>query len=131
MIALRRHLGDTFPNLKALPAGTALAQAQQLSHSSADLAFKTLPLPPIVDHPGKIFRVEVDNAAKRRAFVRHNPAPAPFDRFADAQTDRALPVSAGLPNRLGNKPSPRINSEGRFTARLFIIGTSGTPYVQP
>ncbi|MEE3662888.1 fumarylacetoacetate hydrolase family protein [Brenneria sp. g21c3] len=115
MIDLGRHLGDSFPDLKALLAGNALAQAQELSHLPADLAFNTLTFLPVIEHPEKILCVGMNYAEKRKEFDQHNPAPTLFVRFADSQTGHASPII---------KPSHSVefDYEGELAV---IIGRAG------
>lgn len=53
MIDLGRLLGQRYPDLKALLAGDALSQAQELASRPADLSFDDLTFLPVIQNPEK------------------------------------------------------------------------------
>ncbi|AEX51540.1 fumarylacetoacetate hydrolase family protein [Rahnella aquatilis CIP 78.65 = ATCC 33071] len=115
MIDLGRHLGQRYPDLKALLAGNALAQAQALATLPADVDFDDLTFLPVIQNPEKILCVGMNYAEKRKEFDQHNPAPTLFVRFADSQTGHDSPVIK--PSR-----SVEFDYEGELAV---IIGSAG------
>ncbi|MFD3246003.1 fumarylacetoacetate hydrolase family protein [Rahnella aquatilis] len=115
MIDLGRHLGQRYPDLKALLAGHALAQAQALATLPADVDFDDLTFLPVIQNPEKILCVGMNYAEKRKEFDQHNPAPTLFVRFADSQTGHDSPVIK--PSR-----SVEFDYEGELAV---IIGSAG------
>lgn len=115
MIDLGRHLGQRYPDLKALLAGNALAQAQALATLPADVDFDELTFLPVIQNPEKILCVGMNYAEKRKEFDQHNPAPTLFVRFADSQTGHDSPVIK--PSR-----SVEFDYEGELAV---IIGSAG------
>ncbi|ADW73224.1 MULTISPECIES: fumarylacetoacetate hydrolase family protein [Rahnella] len=115
MIDLGRHLGQRYPDLKALLAGNALAQAQALAALPADVDFDDLTFLPVIQNPEKILCVGMNYAEKRKEFDQHNPAPTLFVRFADSQTGHASPVI-----------KPSLSVEFDYEGELaVIIGSAG------
>ncbi|MBU9858182.1 fumarylacetoacetate hydrolase family protein [Rahnella bonaserana] len=115
MIDLGRHLGKRYPDLKALLAGNALSQAQELAALPADLNFADITFLPVIQNPEKILCVGMNYAEKRKEFDQHNPAPTLFVRFADSQTGHASPIIK--PNR-----SVEFDYEGELAV---VIGSAG------
>ena len=115
MIDLGRHLGKRYPDLKALLAGNALSQAQELAALPADLDFTDITFLPVIQNPEKILCVGMNYAEKRKEFDQHNPAPTLFVRFADSQTGHASPIIK--PNR-----SVEFDYEGELAV---VIGSAG------
>ncbi|RJT47518.1 fumarylacetoacetate hydrolase family protein [Rahnella woolbedingensis] len=115
MIDLGRHLGQRFPDLKALLAGNALSQAQELATLPADLDFADITFLPVIQNPEKILCVGMNYAEKRKEFDQHNPAPTLFVRFADSQTGHASPI-------IKPRQSVEFDYEGELAV---IIGSAG------
>ncbi len=115
MIDLGRHLGQLYPDLKALLAGNGLAHAQELATLPVDLDFSDLTFLPVIQNPEKILCVGMNYAEKRKEFDQHNPAPTLFVRFADSQTGHGSPVIK--PSR-----SVEFDYEGELAV---IIGSAG------
>lgn len=115
VIDLGRRLGQRYPDLKALLAADALAEASQYSQAPDDLPLSAVDFLPVIEHPEKILCVGMNYAEKRKEFDQHNPAPTLFIRFADSQTGHNRPVV-----------KPRCSSEFDYEGELaVIIGTAG------
>lgn len=115
VIDLGRRLGERYPDLKALLAANALAEASQYSQAPDDFPLSAVDFLPVIEHPEKILCVGMNYAEKRQEFDQHDPAPTLFIRFADSQTGHNRPVV-----------KPRCSSEFDYEGELaVIIGTGG------
>lgn len=103
------------PDLKALIAAGALAEARAhldapVDHRDADVTFL-----PTIERPEKIFCVGMNYAEKRVEFAETNPAPTLFVRFPHSQTGHGCPVL-----------KPEMTREFDYEGELaVVIGRSG------
>lgn len=110
VIDLGRRLGSRYPDLKALLAANALAQAGRYAAEQADFRTEELEFLPVIEHPEKILCVGMNYAEKRKEFDQHNPAPTLFIRFPDSQTGHNAPVL-----------KPRHSREFDYEGELAVI----------
>src|SRR5437764_12462640 len=81
IVDLTRRIGRKFPDLRALLAGGALAQAEKIAKAAkkADLQLSKVPFLPVTPNPGKIVCVGLNSDEHRIEPGRHQTAhPPPF-----------------------------------------------------
>src|SRR5258706_3618793 len=94
IVDLTRRIGKKYPDLRALLAGGALAQAEKIAKSAkkTDLKLSKVAFLPVIPNPGKIVSVGL-NYEEHRAETgrRKTENPAPCMRGAESQDGRSTP----------------------------------------
>lgn len=117
IIDLSRRVGARYPDIRALLAGGALAQAQDaIANQAPDLKLAEARLLPVIPNPGKIFCIGL-NYDDHRKEGKHakTEAPAVFVRFAESQVGHGQAM-------LRPRESQKFDYEGEIAV---IIGQGG------
>lgn len=86
-------LSDRFPDLKALIAAGAYAQAEALAGQAERLPVEAIEFAPVIANPDKIFCVGHNYETHRQETGRDKTEfPSIFTRFADSQTGHGQPI---------------------------------------
>ena len=88
IVDLTRRIGKKYPDLRALLAGNALAQAQKIAKAAKKMDFKTgkVTFLPVIPNPGKIVCVGLNYEEHRVETGRDKTEnPALFIRVAESQ----------------------------------------------
>src|SRR5260221_11885551 len=88
IVDLTRRIGKKYPDLRALLAGGALAQAEKISKSAkkTDLKLSRVAFLPVIPNPGKIVCVGLNYEEHRPETARDKTEnPALFMRVAESQ----------------------------------------------
>jgi 2-keto-4-pentenoate hydratase/2-oxohepta-3-ene-1,7-dioic acid hydratase in catechol pathway len=117
IVDLSARLGSKYPDLKALIAAGAFAEAgKAVAGQKADHALGAITFDPVIPNPDKIICVGLNYKAHREETGRApTDNPALFIRFADTQTGHNQPLV--LP-----KASSKLDYEGELAV---IIGKGG------
>jgi 2-keto-4-pentenoate hydratase/2-oxohepta-3-ene-1,7-dioic acid hydratase in catechol pathway len=118
IVDLTRRLGRKYPDLRALLAGGALAQAAKIAKSAkkADLRLSKVAFLPVIPNPGKILCVGLNYEEHRMETGRDKTEnPALFIRVAESQVGHNQPIV--MPPE-----SAQLDFEGEIAV---IIGKSG------
>src|SRR5260221_8465084 len=115
IVDLTRRIGKKYPDLRALLAGGALAQAEKISKSTkkADLKLSKVTFLPVIPNPGKIVCVGLNYEEHRPETARDKTEnPALFIRVAESQVGhkQAIVIHA---------ESTHLNYEGEM---MVVIG---------
>jgi 2-keto-4-pentenoate hydratase/2-oxohepta-3-ene-1,7-dioic acid hydratase in catechol pathway len=109
-------LADRYPDLKALIAAGAVADAAEAIAASAHYALADIDLLPVIPNPGKIFCVGHNYETHRQETGRDKTEhPSIFTRFADSQTAHGQPI-------VRPAVSTMLDFEGELAV---VIGTGG------
>ena len=95
IVDLTRRIGKKYPDLRALLAGNALAQAQKIAKSAkkADLKLNKVAFLPLIPNPGKIVCVGLNYEEHRVETGRDKTEnPALFIRVAESQVAHNQPI---------------------------------------
>src|SRR5205809_7114892 len=118
IVDLTRRIGRKFPDLRALLAGGALAQAEKIAKAAkkADLKLSKATFLPVIPNPGKIVCVGLNYEEHRMETGRDKTEnPALFLRVAESQVGHQQPI-----------PRPRESTHLDYEAEIaLIIGTPG------
>jgi 2-keto-4-pentenoate hydratase/2-oxohepta-3-ene-1,7-dioic acid hydratase in catechol pathway len=117
VIDLGMRLGATYPDLRALIAGGAFAQAQSIgARADPDLALGALAMLPVIPNPGKILCIGLNYEEHRIETQREKTDhPTVFLRLAESQVGHGQPL-------LCPHESTRFDYEGEIAV---IIGRPG------
>jgi 2-keto-4-pentenoate hydratase/2-oxohepta-3-ene-1,7-dioic acid hydratase in catechol pathway len=118
IVDLTRRIGKKYPDLRALLAGGALAQAEKISKSAkkADLELSKVAFLPVIPNPGKIVCVGLNYEEHRAETGRDKTEnPALFIRVAESQVGHKQPI-------LMPAESTHLDYEGEIAV---IIGKPG------
>jgi 2-keto-4-pentenoate hydratase/2-oxohepta-3-ene-1,7-dioic acid hydratase in catechol pathway len=118
IVDLTRRIGKKYPDLRALLAGNALAQAQKIAKSAkkADYKANKVAYLPVIPNPGKIVCVGLNYEEHRVETGRDKTEnPALFIRVAESQVGHNQPIV--MP-----KESTNLDYEGEIAV---IIGRRG------
>ena len=95
IVDLTRRIGKKYPDLRALLAGGALAQAEKIAKAAkkADLRLSQVSFLPVIPNPGKILCVGLNYEEHRVETGRDKTeSPALFIRFAESQVGHNRPI---------------------------------------
>ncbi len=95
IVDLTRRLGRKYPDLRALLAGGALAQAEKIAKGAkkADLKLTKVTFLPVIPNPGKIVCVGLNYEEHRAETGRDKTEnPALFIRVAESQVGHNQPI---------------------------------------
>src|SRR3989441_9730871 len=118
IVDLTRRIGRKYPDLRALLAGGALAQAEKIAKAAkkADLKLSKVTFLPVIPNPGKIVCVGLNYEEHRMETGRDKTEnPALFIRVAESQVGHNQPIV--MPPE-----STNLDYEGEIAV---IIGKSG------
>src|SRR3981081_3471305 len=118
IVDLTRRVGKKYPDLRALLAGGALAQAEKIAKGAkkADFKIGKIAFLPVIPNPGKIICVGLNYEEHRVEAGRDKTEnPALFLRVAESQGGHGPPI---LPPR----ESPHLDFEAEIA---LIIGKPG------
>ena len=118
IVDLTRRIGRKFPDLRALLAGGALAQAEKIAKAAktADLKLSKVPFLPVIPNPGKIVCVGLNYEEHRMETGRDKTEnPALFIRVPESQVGHKQAI-------LMPPESTNLDYEGEIAV---IIGKSG------
>ncbi len=118
IVDLTRRIGKKYPDLRALLAGGALAQAEKIAKAAkkADLKLDKISFLPVIPNPGKIICVGLNYEEHRMETGRDKTEhPALFIRVAESQVAHRRPIV--MPPE-----STHLDYEGEIAV---IIGKAG------
>src|SRR5258708_9156374 len=118
IVDLTRRIGKKYPDLRALLAGGALAQAEKIAKGAkkTDLNLSKIVFLPVIPNPGKIACVGLNYEEHRAETGRDKTEnPALFMRVAESQVAHRQPI-------LMPAESTHLDYEGEIAV---IIGKSG------
>src|SRR5712691_11782097 len=118
IVDLTRRLGKKYPDLRALLAGGALAQAEKIAKGAKKTDFKLSKITflPVIPNPGKIVCVGLNYEEHRAETGRDKTEnPALFLRVPESQVGHRQPI-------LKPRESTSLDYEGEIAV---IIGKSG------
>lgn len=116
VVDLGKRLGAKHPDLKALIAADALAEARAAAGSAPDAALEAISYLPVIPNPGKILCIGLNYEEHRKETKRDKTEnPSVFTRFAESQIGHAQPM-------LRPRESTMFDYEGEIA---LIIGRAG------
>src|SRR5213594_1725304 len=118
IVDLTRRIGRKFPDLRALLAGGALAQAEKIAKAAkkADLKLSKVTFLPLIPNPGKIVCVGLNYEEHRQETGRDKTEqPALFLRLAESQVGHKQPI-------LRPRESKNLDYEAEIAV---VIGRAG------
>ena len=118
IVDLTRRIGKKYPDLRALLAGNALAQAQKIAKSAKKADFKAgkIAFLPVIPNPGKIVCVGLNYEEHRMETGRDKTEnPALFIRVAESQVGHLQPI-------IRPKESKNLDFEAEIAV---IVGKAG------
>jgi len=116
IVDLGRRIGNKYPDLKALIAANAVAEAKSLLKEKEDFSIEAVEWLPVIPNPGKIICVGLNYEEHRQETGRDKTEqPALFIRVAESQLGHKQPMRR-----------PRESTHFDYEAEIaLIIGTPG------